>query len=391
MATIVLRLVKGSPLTNAEVDANFTNINNEVGTKLTATSYTAADVLSKLLTVDGSGSGLDADLLDGLTSLSTLPVPGDKSSIVARDSSGNSTLNSLTLTGALAGTSGAFSGNLTVGTITINGGTIPIGVGGTNATNASAARTNLGLVIGTDVQAYDAELAALAATTSAADKLPYFTGVGAASVATFTAFGRTLVDDADASTARSTLGLVIGSDVQPYDADLSGFSGLTTNGIVVRTSNGSITTRTITGVVGDVTVTNGDGIAGNAALAIGANIPRLASDNVFAGTTNTFVNVSAATFTTTSDARLKQEIRTLNNSVDRVNALRGVSYARDGVDQIGLIAQEVELIVPEVVTTGSDGFKSVAYGNIVGLLIEAIKEQNITIKELTNRIEKLEN
>lgn len=75
--------------------------------------------------------------------------------------------------------------------------------------NAGTARTNLGLAIGTNVQAYDAELAAIAGLTSAADKVPYFTGSGTAAVADFTSYGRTLVAAADQTVLKPTESLII--------------------------------------------------------------------------------------------------------------------------------------------------------------------------------------
>ena len=100
-------------------------------------------------------------------------------------------------------------------------GALPVANGGTNATTASAARTSLGLVIGTDVQAYDAGLASIAGLTTAADKMIYTTASDTYATASLTSFARTLLDDSSASVARATLGVVIGTDVQAYNSNLT--------------------------------------------------------------------------------------------------------------------------------------------------------------------------
>ena len=81
----------------------------------------------------------------------------------------------------------------------------PIVAGGTGATTASAARTALGLAIGTDVQAYDAGLASIAGLTTAADKMIYTTAADTYAVATLTAAARGLLDDATVADMRATL------------------------------------------------------------------------------------------------------------------------------------------------------------------------------------------
>ena len=89
-----------------------------------------------------------------------------------------------------------------------------------------------------------------------------------------------------------------------------------------------------------------------------------------------------------SDERLKDNINTIENALDKVGTLRGVEFnwTGDFDTQIGVIAQEVETVLPEVVSEDALGIKSVAYGNMVGLLIEAIKEQQARIDALEERL-----
>ncbi|HEX9654049.1 MAG TPA: tail fiber domain-containing protein, partial [bacterium] len=92
-----------------------------------------------------------------------------------------------------------------------------------------------------------------------------------------------------------------------------------------------------------------------------------------------------------SSRRWKTNIQTLENALDKVKQLRGVSYAwkKDGRRDIGLIAEEVAGVVPEVVKFEDNGkdAKAVDYGHLVGLLIEAMKEQQKQIEELKTRVE----
>ena len=102
---------------------------------------------------------------------------------------------------------------------------------------------------------------------------------------------------------------------------------------------------------------------------------------------------ASGTVTQASDESLKDDVQVIENAVEKVGQMRGVTYVRNDMEDdsrhAGVIAQEVEAVLPEVVSE-SDGIKSVAYGNMVGLLIEAVKEQQATIDALTKRVEELE-
>ncbi len=101
-----------------------------------------------------------------------------------------------------------------------------------------------------------------------------------------------------------------------------------------------------------------------------------------------------------SDRRWKKDVQPIVDSLDKVVSLQGVSFEWRGDDypdmnfpdgeHLGLIAQDVEEVVSEVVHTNSDGYKSVEYANLVPLLIEALKEQQETISALAERLAELE-
>nr|DAP76656.1 MAG TPA: Neck appendage like protein [Caudoviricetes sp.] len=96
--------------------------------------------------------------------------------------------------------------------------------------------------------------------------------------------------------------------------------------------------------------------------------------------------ISSGDITAFSDIRLKTNIEKIENALDKVCQLSGYTYDMNNKRSTGVIAQEVENVLPEVVQDREDGYKTVAYGNMIGLLIEAIKELKEEIKVIKNGV-----
>ena len=121
---------------------------------------------------------------------------------------------------------------------------------------------------------------------------------------------------------------------------------------------------------GVTSVATGNGLTGGTITSTGT----VSMSGSYSGT------FTATEVCATSDERLKDNIETLDGS--KVFDMRGVSFTMDEKESSGMIAQELEKIAPELVHEGDDGYKSVAYGNTVGYLIEAIKLLKAEIEEL---------
>jgi hypothetical protein len=150
------------------------------------------------------------------------------------------------------------------------------------------------------------------------------------------------------------------------------------NGVVVDAGGGGITLRDDGTQFGKLVNSSGNLIiqsaSTTAATFSGANV-------TFAGTLASGAITSSGDVTAFSDMRIKHDIETIEGALAKVSDMRGVYFKRNnGEAGTGVIAQEVENILPEVVKDGE--YKSVAYGNMVGILIEAIKELKAEVEKL---------
>jgi hypothetical protein len=165
---------------------------------------------------------INAGTIDNTVIGATTPAAGTFTNLTV------STGSTIDFTGATVSNGGTFT------TVTISGGTITgitdlaIADGGTGASTASVARTNLGLAIGTNVQAYDAGLQSISGLTTTADQMIYTTSSDTYATTSLTSAGRALLDDASASAQRTTLGL---GTLATQDANSVAITGGTISGI----------------------------------------------------------------------------------------------------------------------------------------------------------------
>ena len=241
------------PLTGGTISSNLTisgNLTvNGTTTNINSTNIVVEDkniVLGDVTTpsdttADGGGITLKGttdktfnwvDATDAWTSSEHLNLLTGKAFYI----NGSSVLNATTLGSGVTGSSLTSVG--TIGTGTWQGTVVAITYGGTGANNAGSARTNLGLAIGTDVQAYDAGLASIAGLTTVADRMIYTTASDTYAVTTLTSAGRAILDDVDASAQRTTLGLGTIATQNANNVSISGgsvtnlttFDGITIDG-----------------------------------------------------------------------------------------------------------------------------------------------------------------
>ena len=180
-------------------------------------------------------------------------------------------------------------------------GDLPVTEGGTGSSTASGARTNLGLAIGSDVQAHGAILDDLSGLTQAANKLPYFDSSTTAATTDLSAFGRSLIDDADAATARTTLGVDAAGTDNSTDVTLAGsYDYLTLSGQQITLGQVDLSTD-VTGTLTttSINVTNVKANDGTAAITITDSTGAVALSQNLTVAGNLIVNGSTTQVNTT--------------------------------------------------------------------------------------------
>ena len=383
-------------------------------TKLAAVTSTAAqinytsDVTSGIQGQINAKASLASPTFTGVP-LTTTPASNDSSTKIASTAYVQGELTDL-----IGGASAAFDTLLEISASIANGDSDVVAltstVGGkmtkssnlSDLTDAAAARGNLGLAIGTNVQAYNATLAAVAGSTYSGDDAIVTVGTIGTGVWQGTAINATYLDgQSGTNTGDETLSSINGLGITTVgtidsgtwngtviasaylDSDTAHLSGTQTfSGAKTFTQN--ITANGLINVTGTGTSTFTSHLKAHC-LGIGMDPSYTTGEIVAAADIIAYAS---------SDKRLKENIKPIENPLGKIAQISGNTFdwiensevhSHKGSD-IGVIAQEIEAVLPELVTTRENGYKAVQYDKVVALLIEAVKEQQTQIDELKSKL-----
>ena len=228
---------------------------------------------------------------------------------------------------------------------------------------------------------------------------------------TISSFGKTLVDDADAAAARTTLGVDAAGTDNSTDVTLTGTPDyITISGQEITVGTVDISDDTNLAAGTGVTL-SGDTLSIGQAVGTGDDVTfgTVRVDDATASTSKTTgalivdggagiggdLNVGGDVVAyASSDERLKDNIELISNPIEKVQSLKGVTWnwnddaseTQKSTPNVGVIAQDVEKVLPQLVHDRDNGFKGVDYAKLTGLLIEAIKDQQKQIDELKSKL-----
>ena len=362
MATLVLRNVKGSPLSHTELDANFTNINTDLGLK--------APIASPVFTGDVTVGG-DLNVAGSVTSTSVTNLSVADTIIYV-----NRRVEA-TITNAVGdGTYVTYTGdnNYSPGNIVSVTGATPASFNITDVAVFSATATEF-VVASTNTDTWTSGGTAYAKTQTNSDM-----GLAGGYYDGSYAHTGMFRDATDNGTWKFFEGYIPEPQVTIDTGEASFALAPVAASNFIGPLTGNADTATTLATSRSIGI---DGlVSGTASFDGSADIT---ITTAFAATDLTVPGIVTATdFNSTSDVTLKDNIETLTGALGTVNRLRGVKFnwKNNGDSAIGVIAQELEQVLPQLVHTGPDGIKRVSYDSLVPVLIEAIKELSSKVDKL---------